>query len=160
MTNEQLEQILADHKLWIEGKGGIRAYLTDAVLRRAELSFADLTRADLTEAILIGADLTDAVLARADLTDAYLDGCIGNGREIKSMQLGGWPITYTADRLQIGCQSHAINKWRKWNTEAGRKWLDAMDKSATEWADTYLDHVLETIDMSPATPTGHEEEVK
>jgi hypothetical protein len=79
-------------------------------------------------------------------------------KEIRTMQIDTWQIGYTADTLQIGCQSHAIDKWRKWNTEAGRKWIEQMDSKALEWADKNLALVLQIIDANPATPTGHEKE--
>jgi hypothetical protein len=79
-----LEKILADHRLWLDGKGGERAGLTDADLTGANLAYArlnhaNLNRADLTGATLTGADLTyarltDANLAYARLTDARLTG--------------------------------------------------------------------------------------
>jgi hypothetical protein len=78
-------------------------------------------------------------------------------REVKTIQIDTWEISYTADTLQIGCQTHPIDKWRKWNTEAGRKWVKMMDGKALEWADRNLGLVLAMIDANPATPTGHEE---
>ena len=50
-----LQQILKDHKLWLDSDGG-------------EGSFADLSRADLR-----GADLRGADLRHADLSDASLE---------------------------------------------------------------------------------------
>ena len=66
------------------------------------------------------------------------------------MQVDTWDIGYTHDTLQIGCQRHAIEKWKKWNTPAGRKWIDSMDEGALDWADKHLDLVLAMIDASPA----------
>ena len=68
-----LNDILHKHKMWLEGeKGGKKADLSWADLRRADLSLADLRSADLTGADLRQADLRQAVLSRADLTGAYL----------------------------------------------------------------------------------------
>jgi hypothetical protein len=176
MTRDELNHILEQHRLWLAGNGGKRANLsganlsytdlTDADLRGAILTCADLWRAnlwranlrcaDLSGANLSGANLTDADLTDARLTGADLWGCIGNMREVKSMQIERWPVTYTADTLQIGCQRHPISKWRKWNTDAGRRWIKQMDDEALEWADKHLALVLQIIDASPATPTGHE----
>ena len=95
-------------------------------------------------AIAKGADLYGANLYGADLL-AY-----GNMSQIKTLQLEEWQIGYTKDTMQIGCQRHEIEKWRKWNTEAGRKWISMMDSGALEWADKWLDLVLSIIDKSPA----------
>jgi hypothetical protein len=78
MKNEELQQILESHALWIVGSAkGKRANLygadlTEADLTRANLTRADLTRANLSEADLTGADLTGANLTEADLYRANL----------------------------------------------------------------------------------------
>ena len=82
MTQEEIAAVLADHKLWVEGKGGQRAdlrgadlqraYLQRADLRGAYLQRADLQRAYLQRAYLQGADLWGADLQGADLRGAYL----------------------------------------------------------------------------------------
>jgi hypothetical protein len=79
MEASKLKQVLDQHKLWLDGKGGERANLTGAKLYGATLTGADLILAYLTDADLTGADLilaylTDADLSGADLTDANLYG--------------------------------------------------------------------------------------
>ena len=74
MEASELNKILEQHKLWIDGKGGKCANLKDANLRRASLYCADLTRADLTRANLTRANLTGANLKDADLRGANLTG--------------------------------------------------------------------------------------
>lgn len=168
-----LEKILADHALWLRRHGGAKANLRNADLRGADLvgahlrnanlsganlSGANLSGADLRVANLRGADLRNANLSNANLSGANLGYadlrntdllCLGNMREIKTLQIGTWRVAYTSDTLQIGCQKHPIEKWRKWNTAAGRKWIDALDDSALAWADRYLDLILQIIDASP-----------
>jgi hypothetical protein len=168
-----LSQQIVDHGHWQRGKGGKRLVLCRADISRADLSRADLSRANLSRADLSGANLyraslfganlsranlSDANLSCADLSDAGLSGCIGNMRAIRSMQIDTWPVTYTANTLQIGCQRHPIAKWREWGTEAGRRWIAAMDGKALEWAERNLALVMAMIDANPATPTGHEKE--
>jgi len=73
MTTEQLNQILADHKEWLNDNGkGKRADLVGADLRNADLSYANLWGADLHGADLRNADLSYANLRRANLQRAYL----------------------------------------------------------------------------------------
>ena len=75
---EDLKEILDRHRKWIYGEPeGVRANLSDAYLRGADLRGADLSRANLSDADLRGADLSranlsDADLSRADLSRAYL----------------------------------------------------------------------------------------
>ena len=124
------------------------ASLRGANLRGARLSYARLHNARLSNADLRVADLSNADLRGADLRVADLL-CFGNMREIKTLQIDTWRVAYTSDTLQIGCQTHPIEKWRKWNTAAGRKWIDDMDDKALAWADRHLDLILQIIDASP-----------
>jgi hypothetical protein len=125
-----LDEILRLHCMWLRGKvGGARAILDRAIM-------------------------TDAIMTDADLT-----GAIGNMGEVRSMQIDTWPVTYTSETLQIGCQRHSIAKWRKWDTDAGRKWITTMDSAAPKWADRNLALVLQIIDTNPATRhAGHTDE--
>jgi uncharacterized protein YjbI with pentapeptide repeats len=73
MTQEQLSQILTDHKEWLnDNLKGKRADLRGADLRNADLSYANLWCADLHGADLRNADLSYANLRRANLQRAYL----------------------------------------------------------------------------------------
>ena len=178
MTPNQIKEALKKHADWLHGKeGGRRANLRGVNLRGANLRRANLWRANLEEAYLEGANLEEAYLEGANLEGANLEGanlegayleganlegayltCFGNMKEIRTMQVDTWEIGYTADTLQVGCQRHPIDKWRKWDTVAGRKWIEQMDSKALEWADRNLGFVLQIIDANPATPTGHEKE--
>lgn len=74
ITQEELKEILAAHKLWLESsrKRGKRAHLLRADLRRAKLEGANLQEANLRYANLQGADLRGANLFEADLYSADL----------------------------------------------------------------------------------------
>ncbi len=74
MTQEELNAVLAAHKLWMksDGANGVYANLRRADLHGANLSGADLRCADLRDAALYGADLTDADLRCAVLRGAAL----------------------------------------------------------------------------------------
>ena len=77
-----IEKILTDHKLWLNGEGGKRANLSktnlscynlhEVNLRKANLSGADLSEADLCEADLSLANLRKANLRKANLRKADL----------------------------------------------------------------------------------------
>ena len=68
ISKEELNEILKDHKLWLEGKGGKCANLSDVDLRYTDLKGANLRGADLQDA-----DLRDANLKYADLRYANLE---------------------------------------------------------------------------------------
>ena len=52
VTRQELKEILEEHRLWWNGKGGQRAYLQGAYLRGANLQGADLRGANLQGANL------------------------------------------------------------------------------------------------------------
>ena len=158
ITSEQLQQ----HADWLRDGSGKRfeaaaanlsyANLSDANFRAANLSYADLRYANLSganfrAANLSDANLSDANLSYANLSGANLRGAIGNMREIKSAQFDQWAATWSADVLAIGCQQHAIEKWRN----ADPRWIAAMDPGASDWWSRYGALVLQLIDASPAT---------
>jgi hypothetical protein len=170
-TTEELKVVLDKHALWRQGDTlGERANLSDADLsyanlRYANLSYANLRYANLSYANLSYANLRYANLSYANLSDANLSDanlrgadllCSGNKSELKTLQIEEWAIGYTHDTLQIGCQTHLISKWRKWDTPAGLVWVASMDEEAVEWAKRLLPLVLQIIDVSPAKGQPHE----
>ena len=130
------------------------ANLYGANLRGANLRDADLSGANLRGADLYGANLRDADLYGANLRGAKLWNCAGNRNEIKSiLAIDTYPITYTAEYLQIGCQRHPIADWWEFDDAA----IAAMDgkialKFWREWKDT----IRAIIEKSPATPAAAE----
>jgi len=95
------------------------------------------------------ANLTDANLMDANLTDANLAGVAGNMRQIKSLFLETYPVAYTSEYLQIGCERHTIMEW--WEFDDDR--IEEMDgeEALIFWA-KYRDFICEAIELSPATP--------
>lgn len=139
-----------------------RAYLHCAILnctklQGANLQGAALNGANLTSANLIFANLHGASLNFANLSCAFLDdvdfsgvtslwNVIGNMREVKSLQCDGWPVTYTANLMQIGCQKHDLNDW--W-TLSDSEISDMADGALTWWRK--WKPILKTIiEASPA----------
>ena len=170
MKSNELSRVLADHAEWnndqakgkranlrcadLNGANLRGANLRDANLRGADLSsanisYANLHGADLRDADLHGANLHGADLCGADLRGANLR-CLGNMFQIKTLQIDRWNVGYTYDTLQIGCQRHAIEKWMKWDTVAGHKWIARMDDNSLEWANKFLPVILNLITVSPA----------
>jgi len=73
MDEDKLKQILNNHKMWLDNKGGCRADLSGANLRSADLRSADLRGANLSGANLRSANLRDVNLRSANLSGADLD---------------------------------------------------------------------------------------
>ena len=78
ITKEELDKIVEQHQHWIkedcEGWEDMKANLSGADLRWANLSGADLSEADLRGANLRGANLRGADLGGANLREANLRG--------------------------------------------------------------------------------------
>ena len=79
MTQEELNEILKKHKLWLRGEAGGERFLAGygenfrgLDFSLADLRHANLPGADLTGANLICANLTNADLHSANLTNACL----------------------------------------------------------------------------------------
>ena len=126
METSKLKDILDQHQLWLDGKGGKRAKLwsaslksvnlTGANLRRADLDSADLYCADLTRANLCGANLCGAYLTDANLTGAYLGGAYLARADLKGAILPdiSWIIPGCLVQLNhVMCEFY-LEKERKW----------------------------------------------
>ena len=162
-----INQIIEQHALWLDtgGKEGSRANLacanlTRANLTRANLNGVNLDGANLTRANLDGANLTHANLTRANLTRANLDGAnldsvnldgaSGNLNNLKSVFCDTYPVTYTAEVMQIGCQCHKLEDW--WSFDDARI-IEMEGKTALKWWRTWKPILQQIIATSPANAT-------
>ena len=124
-----------------------RANLSGADLFRADLFGANLSGADLSGADLSGANLSGANLSRADLFRADLSGanllCMGDMKFIFTMQLDKWQIGFTKDVLQIGCQRHPIEDWKKFDDQT----IEKIHFEALAWWEKWKNHIFKTIEL-------------
>ncbi len=131
MEQEQLEERLRLHKLWLEGhEDGVKANLEGANLEGVNLRGADLYGANLEGVNLRGADLREVDLRGVDIERAKLNYCIGNYKQIKTIQTETYHIAYTDKVMAIGCEQHTIEEWFNFNDEI----IDNMDTGTSlEW---------------------------
>ena len=91
--------------------------------------------------------------SRANLYGADLYGadlrCMGNMHNIKTIQADIWPVGYTHDTLQIGCQRHLIAEWQVFSDEE----IGRMDSRALSWWEIWKPILMNIIEVSPANPT-------
>jgi uncharacterized protein YjbI with pentapeptide repeats len=106
MNQDELNKILAEHKVWLRGDGGKHANLRDANLRGADLSGADLSGADLRGANLRGANLRGADLRDANLMDANLSGADLRGAKFSGANLSGADLDFSC--LPLWCGSNGM----------------------------------------------------
>ena len=93
MEQSKLKEILDQHRLWLNGKGGKCANLHGADLTRANLRGADLSDAKLKDANLKDANLRFANLYRANLYRANLGGADLKGSNLTGANLTGANLT-------------------------------------------------------------------
>ena len=108
MKQEKLQKILEAHKKWINSEDdGVRANLSGADLRGANLRGANLSGADLRGANLRGADLREAdlrgaYLSDADLSDADLRGAYLSDADLSDADLRGADLDFSCWPLWCG----------------------------------------------------------
>ncbi|MBT8448483.1 MAG: pentapeptide repeat-containing protein [Gammaproteobacteria bacterium] len=145
-THYEMQRVLEKHKLWLAHgvkNGGEPADLSGANLSNVDLSgynlsYANLTRSNLTGADLEMANLTGANLTGADLTGTILYYAIGNGKEVSTLQLGGYHVVIAPHAIAIESSQHTAAQWRTWGDEElvavegdkgaewWRKWSDVL----------------------------------
>ena len=89
MIKNELNEILENHKLWLNDKGGECADLSGADLRGVDLYNIDLRCANLNSADLNSADLRCANLRGVDLSGANLNSANLSGASLYSANLRG-----------------------------------------------------------------------
>jgi hypothetical protein len=104
MNNDQLQDILEQHRQWLSGDDGQRADLRDANLRGANLRGAYLEGANLIDADLTGADLTGADLIGANLEGANFEGAKLIDANLIDAKLEGADLT----GANLNWQSHDL----------------------------------------------------
>lgn len=94
MIKNELNEILENHKLWLNGEGGECANLRGADLRYANLYNIDLRCADLNSADLNSADLRCANLRGASLSGANLNSANLNNANLNNVKTNMYTIGY------------------------------------------------------------------
>ena len=89
MTRERLQDILTQHRLWLNNESGERANLSGADLRGADLRGANLRGANLSDADLRGANLRGANLSGTNLFRANLSGTNLRYADLRDANLSG-----------------------------------------------------------------------
>ena len=89
MKQEELNERILNHILWLRGKGGKRLSLGFTDLRGADLGFVKLGGANLHESDLRNVNIQGADLSDADLGGANLHGSNLHGADLRNANLVG-----------------------------------------------------------------------
>ena len=68
------------------------------------------------------------------------------------MHLDGWSVAYTLTASRSVAKITALRS----GEDSGMRAIAKMDRRALDWWRKWKDTILKIIEMSPATPTGHE----
>lgn len=144
------ERDLSGACFWSTNLNSINAFRTN--FSGAHLMGAELEQANLAYANLSHANLTGASLKHTNLFRVKMMGTMGNGKEIKTIQIGGFPCAYTNKTIQFACQRHDIDVWVN-ITEAA---LEGMDPNAKTYYAHYYDLIKELVtETAPAAPSNY-----
>jgi hypothetical protein len=139
MTQEQLQEILRLHELWLQGRpNGVNANLSGV-----DLSEADLSDADLRWVNLIEADLRGAKLRGSNLSGAKLRGADLSHTEVLGFYLGEQFVWAHFGKqydegsyVRIGCKWGSIEWWLK-----NYEWVGEEEGYSNELIDLYGDQL-------------------
>ena len=165
MTQDELDIIAIEHTAWLKDKtkGTYASFtsqdftglnfdkmdFTGANFVRCLFLRCDMKETNFSSATLLNSNFTDASLTNAIFTKANLEGVIGNTREIKSLQIVRFPITYTSSIVQIGCKQCSIEHI----DDEFNKIIEALGgKHSSTW-DKYKQYLETLLQISPATRT-------
>ena len=156
MKQQELDIIIEKHKLWLRGYDENSANLKGAnltgldlqgaLLKGANLTYVNLREVNLRKANLTYALLTGAILTGVNLEGAYLMGCTGNDKEIRNINGLHYPITYTKDILQIGCEKHTPQEWYGFTDDI----IDEMDVNALDFWARHKERIFKHMQEFPA----------
>ena len=108
-----------------------------------DLRRADLTNVNLTNVNLSGANLSWARLSGANLTGVNLHNCLGNGKEIVTLMLNPYIVTFTREVLQVGCRRYSHREWLEFDD----KIISKMGDHAYSFLRKYKDHIIDSIEL-------------
>ena len=105
MDQNEIQEILEQHQLWLNDNGGKRDDLHNADLCNVDLHEANLRGANLHGAWLIGANLSDADLSYADLRSVDLRNANLCGTNLLNANLSG---TYLLDNVKYNYYTNSF----------------------------------------------------
>lgn len=106
-TKTELDQILAKHKLWLEGdKDGVKSDLSYSNLRDSNLRDSNLSGSNLRGSDLSGAKLNNAIFSENKL--------------VKFFSYNKHIANYYDGKLSIGCLTHDLDHWVKNYEQIGK----------------------------------------
>lgn len=86
-------------------------------------------------------------LRGTDLYGTDLCLCSGNMKQVKSMQIDTYRVSYTSTHLSIGCWGYKIEEWASFSD---KEIISMGGKSALKFWRKFKDFIFTAIELSPA----------
>lgn len=122
-------------------------------LSYANLSYANMTEAKLTKTLLVSTRMDGLKLDSTDLNTIAFSGSDGNLKEIKSIRVSTFKVSYTHDRMTIAGVTLPIKEWKQMDYNKIEK-MKKMGKVEADfalfWSKTQ-DYILSSVKSFPAT---------
>lgn len=119
-------------------------------------SFADFIKCNMTKCAFYNCNFFGANIKTSNFMSARFSDCdinlenmeslFGNGKQIKSMFISDYPIVWTSEYLQIGCQKKTIEEWRALDKEKANELIDF----GWSWWEEHRDFIVNAIKEYPA----------
>jgi hypothetical protein len=112
------------------------------------MSGANMSSADMRSANMRSANMRGADMRGADIILAILFGAVGNGRELKSIQIfPEYAICYSKHIVFIGCKGRKLDSWKNFTDED----ILAMDgKRSIDFWRRNKDTIIGLIESNPS----------
>lgn len=104
---------------------------------------------DTSRSLKVGLAVKWGAENNADLRNANLRNATGNMKQVKTIQVEGYSISYTSRIIQIGCERHTIEEWQGFDD---KRILRMDGKDALKFWHKWKDWIFLTIERSPAMP--------
>lgn len=130
--------------------------ISDAILERANISSCDFANANLIGVDLSGCNARETRLQNCLFKPRFFN-CIGNNLEIKNIEIGPLPVTYTNRFIQIGPFIAGIDDHEFWFSKelSSKIWTLRPEQSSFFFSN--IDNIIKMIQRNPALPTGRED---
>ena len=153
VSASQLAEILSEHRKWLAGDGGTRAYLHGSDLSGSDLSGSNLSDSDLSDSNLSGSNLSGSNLSgsnlrRSDLHGSNLSGSNLSGSDLSDSNLSDSNLSGSTGLLDAS-QWIAENLTRCRGGVYAYKSFGAHYEPPADWRQEPGAEISETVNLLP-----------
>ncbi len=95
----------------LQGANFYGSHIENVLFQNCNLSYSNFKMARLENVRFNGCDFSHAELSGASFSNCEFPFCVGNGKEIFSMQIGKYPFVWDRENVFIGCLKVPLNRF-------------------------------------------------